>query len=152
MGVGSWMARKGNIGGVPRWAGKNYIACMMLAYEEVDTDKVNNKESFEKIHKTIYEQMIKNRYHVIPNVKYEIYLLEKVHNGKIFCLIDLCIEILKVEADLHKNDYNIVHDWLTIIYEELKKKGPGPKSIFGWDEIELHANSRTKNLLEAPDF
>ena len=147
----SSMGREGNIGGVARWAGNNYIAYIAKGAAEEEKKELNNKKGFIKVNKHIFKGMIKARFVPLPNKEQEKYLISRINSGKIFCLLDLCIEILKVEAAFHKNSYEIVDDWLDVMHSELINLGVDKKAILGWDLKDIRHSSRTKQLLTPPE-
>jgi len=146
----SSMGREGNIGGVARWAGSHYISFIANGISEKEKKELNNKKGFIEVNKKIFKGMIKARFVPLPNKEQEKYLISRINSGKIFCLLDLCIEILKVEAAFHKNLYDIVDDWLDVIHSELINLGVDQKAILGWDLKDIRHSSRTKQLLVPP--
>jgi hypothetical protein len=147
----SSMGREGNIGGVARWAGSHYISFIANGISEKEKKELNNKKGFIKVNKSIFKEMIKARFVPFTNKDQEKYLISRINSGKIFCLLDLCIEILKVEAAFHKNSYEIVDDWLDVINSELIRLRVDQQAILGWHTKDVKHSSRTKHLLTPPE-
>ena len=60
-------------------------------------------------------------------------------------VLGLCISILQVEADLHKNTEEAIKDMVDVIYEVLIEKGIDQKYVFG-DDINKDLESLIRKL------
>tara|TARA_B100000795_G_C22709880_1_gene403105 strand:+ start:596 stop:1057 length:462 start_codon:yes stop_codon:yes gene_type:complete len=113
-------------GELARTIGKQFI---LLALS-MDNDRLaESEESFDEEHKSVFINLIELRMQTLPNDQEK--KLIRDENNKTVGVLGLCISILKVEGDLHLNDYEAIKQIITIMAEELKSAGVGQKSIFG---------------------
>ncbi len=110
MGLKSWLARKGAVGGTARWAAKGY-----------DFFRNRHPDQSEFSDASLFRLMIVARYEVFPDERKKDYLLSQCDHVQ--GLVGLVVEILKVEASLHENDGDVIHMFIEVIDDELTKAG-----------------------------
>lgn len=110
MGLLKFLARGGAVGGTARVIAKQY-----LSYKELH----KNNESITNT--VIYRLLILDRYTILKNKKNEESLLKNAENFK--GLKDLVVAILSLEAGFSKNDFETQQIFISVIEEELLKKG-----------------------------
>ena len=117
MGMMKYLARVGAVGGTARWAADTY-----RFYRQ------RHPASPEWSEEAIFRLMIATRYQVMPNPDIETRLLGIDYNGQ--GLVGLVIEILNCEADFANNTYEYQKMFISVIAEELQKKGISEEVIF----------------------
>jgi hypothetical protein len=110
MGLKSWLARKGAVGGTARWAANVY---KFFRNRYPDQCLVPDAD--------LFRFMIVTRYEVFPDEPKKDYLLSQCDHVQ--GLLGLVVEILKVEASLHENDGDTLYMFIEVIDEELTKAG-----------------------------
>ena len=110
MGLLKFFARFGAVGGTARWAARWY---KMLRAQEPDTKKATDAD--------LFRIMLRERFRLFRDDRKQTYLLVQCDNVQ--GLIGFVIEILKVEANLHRNDGDSLHDFVKVIDEELQRLG-----------------------------
>ena len=118
MGMMKYLARVGAVGGTARWAADTYKAY-----------RLRHPASPEWPEDAIYRLMIATRYQVMPNAAVEQHLLGIDYAGR--GLLGLVIEVLTCEADFAKNTHDYQDMFMSVIVEELQKKGLSRGVIFG---------------------
>lgn len=111
-----WLAKKGNVGGVARWATSGYTSLRQLAPEHLSDQD-------------IFRSMIEIRYKTLPNEKYETYLISKSNDME--GLMGLVIEVLKIETPFSETSQEAKNEFLDIIEEELVKSSLPENILFG---------------------
>ncbi len=118
MGMMKYLARVGSVGGTARWAADTYMFF-----------RLQHPTSSEWTESAIFRLMIERRYQVLPNPAIEQHLLGINYDGK--GLFGLVVEILNCEAELANNTYEYQKMMMSVVIEELHKKGVSEDIIFG---------------------
>lgn len=118
MGLKSWLARKGAVGGTARWAANGY-----KFFRKRHPDPSEFPDA------SLFRLMVVTRFESFPNNPHRDYLLSQCDHLQ--GLVGLVVEILKVEASLHENDGNTLYRFLEVIDDELAKRGIPAEARFG---------------------
>jgi hypothetical protein len=116
MGIGKWLARKGNVGGTARWAGN--------AYWSIKRQSPNAEV------KQIMEQMVAIRYHSDSTKRERDALISVIKQGGMRGLAHLVTNILSIEADFRENTQENRFLFMDVIKEELEKLGIPEQDIY----------------------
>ena len=119
MGMMKFLARAGAVGGTARWAADNYRFF-----------RQRHPASPEWPDEVIFRLMIVNRFRVLPNKAQEEYLLQ-IENIAKNGLMGLVVELLRVESGWDNNTAEYQATFLSVIREELEKKGLSFAQIHG---------------------
>ena len=116
MGISSWLARKGNVGGMARWVGKSYLSIM--------------QENPSAPLAVIMNDIIKLRYAAKSSESIKDALLSHIESGESRGLAHLVTNILTVEAGFQENTRENRFQLMKLIQEELRKFGIPEKVIY----------------------
>ena len=123
----------GTPGTTARWAAAGFWDA--VKNNRFNLKKMESEKGLEKEVVKFCKSLINKRIQNTNITKYKSIAEEKKILLKQFSetsgLLGLCVTILKVEADLHKNTPEVIQDIVDVIYEELVKEGVGEKIIFG---------------------
>ena len=115
MGFITWFSNAGSIGSTARWAIKGYASIKSKSKKLSDSQ--------------IFAEMINIRYTTLPDKKKQNYLLKQVK--KMPGLYGLVVDILCIEAELHKNDGYYIDDMVKPIFLALEKTNFPQKTKYG---------------------
>ena len=134
MGFLSWYSNVGSIGSTVRWAIKGYSAIRSK------NKKISDNQ--------IFIEMIKIRYTTLPDKEKKDYLLKQAK--KMPGLYGLVVDILCVEAGLHKNDGYYIDEIVKPIFLALEKTNFSHKTKYGKFKFGLGSspNPSTEELSE----
>ena len=123
----------GTPGTTARWAAAGFWDA--VGNKRFNLKKMESEKGLEKEVVKFCKSLINKRMQLTNRTKYKSIAEEKKILLKQFSetsgLLGLCVSVLKVEADLHKNTPEAIKDMVDVMYEELVKKGVGEKIIFG---------------------
>ena len=115
MGIGEWVARKGNVGGTARWAAKLYL----------DIKKTNPQYHLDNV----LSEIICARYSGDKMAPYRDATLNVLRKNNVRGLAHLVTLILTTEASYNDNSMEDKVMFLRIIQEEMEKLGVTRKVI-----------------------
>lgn len=166
MGLGKWLARKGNIGGTARWAAKGFWSALKIELLDIERLENNDRASTEYVLDDLavyclgirnlglnYQEFVEQDYEQIPlNIRENYNSFQRqittYRMDEANSLIKLVLSVLKVEAELHLNMPKYIITFIDIIEEELVKCGVGERFIYGsGNPTSDEDKSRTKEYL-----
>ena len=122
MGIKSWIARRGAVGGTARWAAKGYQSMksnsLAMSVEDVMLGLVHS------------------RYSAIPNNVAKSTLTSLISEGQVNGLQHLVINILNIEAGFREASMEDRFLFMRVIEEELQAAGVPQEDIFQPRELQ----------------